>query len=145
MRLAPKNTRLHFAGHGSTRRTAARPAPGGAVEGLERRQLLSLPNGGVETGDLSGWANPQTQYGIVATNVTSHHGVDGTTYGAVEGGHFALLPAGYGGRPTSLSKDFHAEPGDTIHGWAFYDAGGTPEVDRDETARVAIKAGTTTV
>jgi hypothetical protein len=112
---------------------------------MERRQLLSLPNGGFESGDLSGWANPPTQYGIVATNVTSHQAADGPAYAPVEGTRFALLPSGYGGRPTSLSKDFHAEAGDTIRGWAFFDAGDTLDIGNDDSARVTIKAGTATV
>ena len=100
---------------------------GAGVEALETRQLLSVVNGGFEAGDVSGWASVQSQYFDRASVVASHPATGGPTYLPVEGSAFALLPAANGGRPTAISQDFHAQVGDVISGWAFYDNGNTAD------------------
>jgi hypothetical protein len=124
------------------RRTACR-APVTVLEGLECRRLLALVNGEFEAGDLGGWGHVQSEYGDIAAVVASYQASAGPAYAPVEGNRFALLVAANGGHPTTLTQDFHAEPGDTVSGWAFYDNGNP--VDQPSYGYVAVKAGPATV
>jgi hypothetical protein len=80
-----------------------------------KQAQASIINGSFETGDLTGWtASPA---GLVSV-VSSYD-----TFTPVHGNFFALLEAGAGtGVYTTLSQTFSANAGDTILGWAFFQA-----------------------
>jgi hypothetical protein len=89
-------------------------------------QPLQLGNGSFETGDFEDWSlNPY--YGCCVT--TSWPGVNGTTFGPVDGSYFAVLAANFNLQSESISQQISVRAGDTISGWAFYVAGNAPTGD----------------
>jgi hypothetical protein len=84
-----------------------------------------LVNGGFEQG-LSGWTtNVGSGTGSSVSVVTSYNAIvvsgPPITYFPKEGSHFAVVQTG--SYTTLLSQPFFASAGQTISGWAFFDAG----------------------
>jgi hypothetical protein len=77
-------------------------------------------NGSFETGNLTGWtASPSSLAGAVS----SYHTFSPAPFTPIDGNFFALLSAGAGANVyTTLSQSFSANAGDTISGWAFFQA-----------------------
>ncbi|MHC4403225.1 MAG: carboxypeptidase regulatory-like domain-containing protein, partial [Planctomycetota bacterium] len=105
--------------------------------------MLSIVNPSFDTGDLSGW-DVYTPPGGSASAVTSYSNTYSSgTYTPVDGTHFALLKTDGPGSYTTVSQTFSAQIGDTISGWAFFDA--EDYLPYNDTAVVAVKSGGTTV
>jgi len=93
-----------------------------------KQAQASIINGSFETGDLTGWtASPA---GLVSV-VSSYD-----TFTPVHGNFFALLEAGEEGVYTTLSQTFSANAGDTILGWAFFQANDYMPYDDDAYVRI---------
>jgi len=99
-----------------------------------KQAQASIINGSFETGDLTGWtASPA---GLVSV-VSSYHTYSPTPFTPVHGNFFALLEAGAGtGVYTTLSQTFSANAGDTILGWAFFQANDFMPYDDDAYVRI---------
>jgi hypothetical protein len=83
----------------------------------------SLTNPGFEAGDLSGWTLTLPSGGsATAVSYYSANNGYGPDYYAPDGSYFALLKTGAADIYTSISQSFSANAGDTISGWAFFDA-----------------------
>ncbi len=82
-----------------------------------------LTNGGFEEGDDSGWTEviPSGGYIHVIPSYTADWG-NGPIYYPPQGDWFALLKTDGPNSYTTLSQTFTAAAGDTISGWAFFDA-----------------------
>lgn len=98
----------------------------------------SLVNFGFETGDFTGWT-----LGGPAAIRTTHTGDLGTLYGPVEGDYFAGLAAGAGNVYQTLSQDFSAQTGESLHGYAAFDFRDYSPFDDD--AYVKLRDGSGTV
>jgi hypothetical protein len=77
-------------------------------------------NGGFETGDFTGWTQDYSSGGMQSV-VTSHTANYGTYYPA-EGYYFALLQAGAQDTLNSISQTYLLGAGQTMTGFAFFDA-----------------------
>jgi hypothetical protein len=95
----------------------------------------TLINPNFETGNLSGWTTKIPFGGFV------HIVPSGAGFTAKVGAYFALLKTNGPGSFTTLSQSFAAAPGDTISGWAFFNAG--DYMPYNDNAQVQIKSGNT--
>ena len=102
-----------------------------------------MANPSFETGDLSEW-DVYMPPGGSASAVTSYSNTYFSgTYTPVDGTHFALLKTDGPGSYTTVSQTFSAQIGDTISGWAFFDA--EDYLPFNDNAQVTVKSGDTTV
>lgn len=82
----------------------------------------TIINAGFETGDLSGW-NTTIPSGATAEAVKNHTGDLGRVYAPPpEGDYFAKLKTDGGGHYTTISQQLMLSDGETISGWAAFDA-----------------------
>jgi hypothetical protein len=82
---------------------------------------ISLTNPGFETGNTTGWTETVPPGGSIAV-VGSHTSDWGTLYSPQGGLCFARLKTDGPGSESKLSQSFAGLAGDTISGWAFFDA-----------------------
>jgi hypothetical protein len=95
-------------------------------------------NVGFETGDFTGWT-VDTGIDGVAEVITSHTTGLATTYLPVEGTYFARLePSFSAGVPTTLNQSLDLAAGETICGYAAFDAQELPEDPDNDSAWVRI-------
>jgi hypothetical protein len=81
----------------------------------------SLSNPGFETGDTTGWTETIPSGGSI--NVVTSYVTDlSNTWTAKDGDYFAVLKTDGAGSSTALSQSVTVMNGDTISGWAFFDA-----------------------
>jgi hypothetical protein len=78
-------------------------------------------NGDFETGDFTGWTTyiPSGASASVATGWTGYYG---TSYSPQDGSYFALLKTNGHNSYTTISQDIAMTAGDTLEGWAAFDA-----------------------
>ena len=101
-------------------------------------------NGGFETGDYSGWGNYIPSGGSIDVNTSYTADSDwpddiGPTYSPVEGNYFAVLKTDGPGSYTTLRQDIYLNAGQTIKGYAAFDAQEFYDVDYNDNATVIIK------
>lgn len=86
-------------------------------------------NGGFETGDFTGWT--QVVNGGAQSVVTTHDGVNFTTYAPIEGTYFAVLTAGDADQLVRLEQQLAMAAGDVLSGWAFFSSSEFGDVAND--------------
>jgi parallel beta-helix repeat protein len=82
---------------------------------------LTITNPGFDTSDYNGW----TVYippGGSANVVTTHIGGMETVYSPIDGSYFSLLKTDGPGSYTTVSQTFSINAGESISGWAAFDA-----------------------
>ncbi len=95
-------------------------------------------NGGFEAGDYSGWVSYIPSGGSIDV-VTSYTSDQGTNYIPFEGNSFALLKTDGPGSYTTLSQNIYLGAGQTIKGYAAFDAQEVYEEIYNDNATVIIK------
>jgi len=106
-----------------------------ALNGVGQAALI---NPGFETGDFTGWTT-DTNPGAPAEVVTSHDETPSTTpgdtskytYSPMEGNYFALLKTGVGDNANEVYQQISLAAGDTLSGYAAFDAGDFMETHPD--------------
>jgi hypothetical protein len=95
----------------------------------------SLSNPGFETGDTTSWTETIPSGGSI--NVVTSYVTDlSNTWTAKDGDYFAVLKTDGAGSSTALSQSVTVMTGDTISGWAFFDA--RDELPWDDDSAVVI-------
>jgi hypothetical protein len=89
-----------------------------------------LINPGFETGTLAGWSGS-------ATVTPSYNG-----YAAPDGNYFAVVPAGCS--TNALTQTFSAQAGQTLTGWAFFQANDYMPYNDSGAVQLAVTGGGTT-
>lgn len=104
--------------------------------------IAYLSNPGFETGDTTGWT--ETVPGGASINVVTSFTSDaGTVYNPPDGYYFAELKTDGPGEITKLTQSMDVSAGDTVSGWAFYDA--QDYMPFNDTAEVVILDNTMAV